>query len=93
MMALILGGYQFVQSNLMTLAADFHYGRTVGSLAGLGGAAAVLGTILAMIVVPMITRAGWAPFFILRRPALPRIPACRVPIRRRIQNIDEEKQR
>ena len=30
MMALILGGYQFVQSNLMTLAADFHYGRTVG---------------------------------------------------------------
>ncbi len=64
MMALILGGYQFVQANLMTLAADFHYGKTVGTLAGLGGASAVFGTILAMFLVPLITNAGWVPFFV-----------------------------
>ena len=93
MMALILGGYQFVQSNLMTLAADFHYGRTVGSLAGLGGAAAVLGTILAMIVVPMITRAGWAPFFIFGGLLFPVSLLAVFLFGGRIQNIDEEKQR
>ena len=93
MMALILGGYRFVQSNLMTLAADFHYGRTVGSLAGLGGAAAVLGTILAMIVVPMITRAGWAPFFIFGGLLFPVSLLAVFLFGGRIQNIDEEKQR
>lgn len=90
MMALILGGYQFVQSNLMTLAADFHYGRTVGSLAGLGGAAAVLGTILAMVVVPMITRAGWTPFFIFGGLLFPISILAVFLFGERIQNIDEE---
>ena len=93
MMALILGGYQFVQSNLMTLAADFHYGRTVGSLAGLGGAAAVLGTILAMIVVPMITRAGWAPFFLFGGLLFPVSILSVFLFGGTIRNIDEEKQR
>jgi len=65
MMAIILCGYQFYCSNIQTLAADFHYGKTVGSLAGLGGAAAVLGTILAMYAVPYITTVSWVPFFIL----------------------------
>ena len=92
MMALILGGYQFVQSNLMTLAADLHYGRTVGSLAGLGGAAAVLGTILAMIIVPMITRAGWAPFFVFGGLLFPISLLAVFLFGGRIQNIDEEKQ-
>lgn len=64
MMALILCGYQFSATNLMTLASDFHHGKTVGSLAGLGGASAVLGTILSMIIIPLITKLGWVPFFI-----------------------------
>ena len=76
----------------MTLAADFHYGRTVGSLAGLGGAAAVLGTILAMIVVPMITRAGWAPFFVFGGLLFPVSILAVFLFGGRIQNIDEEKQ-
>ena len=92
MMALILGGYQFVQSNLMTLAADFHYGPTVGSLAGLGGASAVLGTILAMVVVPLITRAGWAPFFLFGGLLFPLSLAAVFLFGGRIGNIDEEKQ-
>lgn len=65
MMAVILCGYQFYCANVQTLATDFHYGKTVGSLAGLGGAAAVLGTITAMMLVPLITKISWVPFFIL----------------------------
>ncbi len=64
MMAVILCGYQFYCTNLQTLASDFHTGKSVGSLAGIGGASAVLGVILSMLIVPMITRAGWLPFFI-----------------------------
>ena len=63
-MAIILAGYQFSATNLMTLASDFHNGKTVGSLAGIGGASAVLGTISAMIIIPLITKVGWLPFFI-----------------------------
>lgn len=64
MMAIILAGYQFTATNLMTLPSDFHHGKTVGSLAGLGGASAVVGTITAMIIIPLITKVGWLPFFI-----------------------------
>lgn len=91
MMALILGGYQFVQSNLMTLAADLHYGKTVGSLAGLGGASAVLGTILAMVIVPMITKVGWAPFFIFGGLLFPLAIISVFLLAGNIRNIDAEK--
>ena len=64
LMAFILGGFQFSVVNIQTLASDFHTGKTVGSLAGLGGAAAVLGTIISMFAVPYITASGnWLFFF------------------------------
>lgn len=64
MMALILAGFQFTMTNIQTLPSDLHTGKTVGSLAGLGGATAVFGTIAGMFIVPVITKAGWTPFFI-----------------------------
>ena len=48
-MALVLGGFQFFMTNLQTIPSDLHSGKSVGSLAGLGGASAVLGTILAIL--------------------------------------------
>ncbi len=66
MMAFILGGYQFVMTNIQTLASDFQTGKAVGSLAGLGGASAVLGTIISILLVPYLTQSGvWTPFFVL----------------------------
>ena len=63
-MAFILGGFQFCIVNIQTLASDFHTGKTVGSLAGLGGCAAVLGTIITSFMVPYITNNGnWVLFF------------------------------
>lgn len=66
MMAFVLGGFQFVMTNIQTLASDLHTGKTVGSLAGLGGAAAVCGTLCTMYLVPMITAGGnWLGFFVM----------------------------
>jgi ACS family hexuronate transporter-like MFS transporter len=66
LMAFILFGFQFAIGNIQTLPSDFFSGKTVGSLAGLGGAAATLGVILSMLAVPYLTRDGnWLWFFIL----------------------------
>ena len=66
MMAFVLGGFQFVMTNIQTLASDLHTGKTVGSLAGIGGAAATLGTLSTMYLVPLLTNNGnWTGFFIM----------------------------
>jgi MFS transporter, ACS family, hexuronate transporter len=64
MLMLILGGFQFAMTNIQTLPSDFHSGKTVGSLAGMGGASAVLGIVISTYLVPILTRGGnWIPFF------------------------------
>lgn len=64
MLMLILGGFQFAITNIQTLPSDFHSGKTVGSLAGIGGASAVLGIVISTYLVPILTRGGnWIPFF------------------------------
>ena len=74
MMAFILGGYQFVMTNIQTLASDLQTGKAVGSLAGLGGAAAVLGTIISILFIPYLTQSGdWTMFFVLGAVL---VPAC-----------------
>jgi ACS family hexuronate transporter-like MFS transporter len=65
-MAFILAGFQFAIVNIQTLPSDYHAGKTIGSLAGLGGAAAVLGTIVTMFLVPYITSDNnWIFFFVM----------------------------
>lgn len=54
LMAFVLGGFQFTIVNIQTLPSDLHCGKSVGSLAGLGGAAAVLGTILSILFAGQI---------------------------------------
>lgn len=61
LMAFVLGGFQFTMTNIQTIASDLHTGKSVGSLAGIGGAAAVLGTILAMVFAQYIT--SWPLLF------------------------------
>ena len=62
-MAFVLGGFQFFMTNLQTIPSDLHSGKSVGSLAGLGGASAVLGTILAILFASYIT--NWILLFSL----------------------------
>lgn len=64
MLMFILGGFQFAMTNIQTLPSDFHSGKTVGSLAGVGGASAVLGIVISTYLVPILTKGGnWVPFF------------------------------
>ncbi|MEI8086439.1 MAG: MFS transporter [Paludibacter sp.] len=66
LMAIILCGFQFAIGNIQTLASDYYSGKTVGAMAGLGGAAATLGVIITMLLVPYLTKGGnWLPFFLL----------------------------
>lgn len=60
-MAFVLAGFQFFITNLQTIPSDLHSGKSVGSLAGLGGAAAVLGTVLAILFSDLIT--NWTLLF------------------------------
>ena len=61
LMAVVLCGFQFTMTNIQTLPSDLHGGKSVGSLAGLGGAAAVLGTILAILFAGQIS--SWPLLF------------------------------
>jgi MFS transporter, ACS family, hexuronate transporter len=66
MLMLILGGFQFAITNIQTLPSDFHSGKTVGTLAGMGGASAILGIVISTYLVPMLTAGGsWTPFFMM----------------------------
>ena len=72
MMALILGGYQFMMTNIQTVASDLQTGKSVGTLAGIGGAAAVCGTLIMTWLVPIITAgSNWVPFFIVGAALVP----------------------
>lgn len=64
--AVILFGFQAAITNIQTLPSDFFSGRSVGSLAGVSGTAAVLGVIGCMQLVPVLTAGGnYTPFFVL----------------------------
>lgn len=68
-MAFVLGGFQFFMTNLQTIPSDLHSGKSVGSLAGLGGASAVLGTVLAILFSGYIT--SWTLLFSLLAALVP----------------------
>lgn len=65
LIAVILFGFQVSINNIQTLPSDFLTGKSVGSLAGLGGMAAALGVVISMLLVPELTKVSWAPFFIM----------------------------
>ena len=66
LIALVLFGFQFVINNLQTLPSDFFAGKSVGTLAGLGGTSAVGGIILfSTWLVPALTKTSYVPFFMM----------------------------
>ncbi len=60
-----LFGFQFLINNLQTLPSDYFNGKNVGTVAGMGGTAATLGTILVTSLVPYLTKTSYSSFFIL----------------------------
>ncbi len=60
-----LFGFQFLIGNTQTLPADYFHGKNVGTVAGMSGTAAVVGTLVTTLSVPYITKTGYSSFFIL----------------------------
>jgi len=65
LISITLFGFQFLINNLQTLPSDYFNGRNVGTVAGMGGTAAVVGTLCTTWTVPVITKTGYTSFFIL----------------------------
>jgi ACS family hexuronate transporter-like MFS transporter len=76
LISVTLFGFQFLINNLQTLPADYFNGKNVGTVAGLGGTAAVLGTIIAIQAVPVLTKTSYVSFFILAAVLVPLAWMC-----------------
>ena len=61
----VLLGFQIAIGNIQTIPGDLFDGRSVGSLAGVGGMAAVAGTLITTWLVPVMTKVSYGPIFIL----------------------------
>ena len=75
--AAVLFGFQAAIGNIQTLPGDVFHERSVGSLAGIGGLAAVAGTLITTWLVPAMTRQSFAPIFIL---VAALVPLCLVAV-------------
>jgi ACS family hexuronate transporter-like MFS transporter len=61
---MVLFGFQFAIGNVQTLPSDFFSGKSVGSLAGLGGMIGVFSVIILNFVVPVVAKISYTPVFI-----------------------------
>lgn len=66
-----LFGFQFLIGNLQTLPSDYFNGKNVGTVSGMGGTAAVAGTLLTTWAVPIITKTSYNSFFVLAAVLVP----------------------
>jgi MFS transporter, ACS family, hexuronate transporter len=60
-----LFGFQFLINNLQTLPSDYFHGKNVGTVAGMGGTSAVIGTLVTTLLVPVLTKTSYVSFFVL----------------------------
>jgi ACS family hexuronate transporter-like MFS transporter len=64
--AFVLYGFQFVISNIQTIPSDLFSGKSVGSLAGLGGTVGIFSVIIMNFLVPVIVdHYSYTPIFIM----------------------------
>ncbi|MDR1011013.1 MAG: MFS transporter [Opitutaceae bacterium] len=65
-MAIALCGFQIMINNIQTLPSDFYSGKSVGTVAGMGGMSAVLGTLVfSTWLVPALSGIGYEYVFLL----------------------------
>ncbi|GBF19477.1 MULTISPECIES: MFS transporter [Arenibacter] len=61
---IVLFGFQFAIGNIQTLPSDIFSGKSVGSLAGLGGMVGVFSVIIMNFLVPVIAKVSYTPIFV-----------------------------
>tara|TARA_B100000768_G_scaffold96453_1_gene89980 strand:+ start:760 stop:2025 length:1266 start_codon:yes stop_codon:yes gene_type:complete len=62
---LVLFGFQFSISNIQTIPSDLLSGKSVGTLAGLGGSIGAVSVIIMNWLIPIITVESYTPAFII----------------------------
>jgi len=62
---IVLFGFQFAISNIQTLPSDLLNGKSVGTLAGLGGSIGSVSVIIMNKLIPVITTVSYTPAFII----------------------------
>ena len=71
-----LFGFQFIIGNIQTLPSDYFNGKNVGTVAGMGGTSAVLGTLITTLSVPVLTKTSYTSFFLLAAIMVPLAWVC-----------------
>jgi len=72
LIAVVLFGFQVAINNIQTLPSDFFSGKSVGSLAGMGGMSAVLGVLVfSTWLVPVLSAISYTPVFLLGAALVP----------------------
>ena len=71
-----LFGFQFLINNLQTLPSDYFNGKNVGTVSGMGGTAAVAGTIILTFMVPYLTKTSYTTLFVLAALMVPLAWLC-----------------
>lgn len=61
----VLFGFQFSISNIQTIPSDLLNGKSVGTLAGLGGSIGAVSVIIMNWLIPKITTVSYTPAFII----------------------------
>ena len=62
---IVLFGFQFSISNIQTIPSDLLGGKSVGTLAGLGGSIGAVSVIIMNWLIPIITVDSYTPAFII----------------------------
>jgi MFS transporter, ACS family, hexuronate transporter len=71
-MALVLCGFQVMMNNIQTLPSDFFTGKSVGTVAGIGGMFAVSGVLVfSTWLIPVLSRISYVPVFLLGTALVP----------------------
>lgn len=74
--AFVLFGFQFAIGNIQTIPSDLFSGKSVGSLAGLGGSVGVFSVIIMNFLVPIISEVSYTPIFVMIAIFVPLGVAC-----------------
>jgi ACS family hexuronate transporter-like MFS transporter len=88
--AFVLFGFQFAISNVQTIPSDLFSGKSVGSLAGLGGMVGVFSVIIMNFLVPVISEYSYIPIFVMIAIFVPLGVAAIYILARQIKPVDTE---
>jgi ACS family hexuronate transporter-like MFS transporter len=64
--AVVLAGFQVMINNIQTLPSDLFSGKSVGTVAGIGGLSAVAGVLVfSTWMIPFLSRISYIPVFVM----------------------------